>query len=61
MKDGRKHYFYRQMKEARRVSAPHTKHTGTLKGNVLVISLLFLDISPSADMDVLFRLQSGVL
>lgn len=54
-------YFYRQIKEAKRVYTPH-KHTHkNLKGNVVVISLLFLDISQSANMDALLRLQSRVL
>lgn len=54
---GRKRYFYRQIKEVRRENAPHKD----IKGNVLVINLLFLDIYPSANIDVLYNLQSGVL
>lgn len=63
---GGKHYFYRQIKEARRVNAPHKKIHEDLKGNVLVIILLFLDIfsisqhgrvveSPGRSAVVLFR------
>lgn len=53
--------FYRQIKEARRVNTPHEKTHKALKGDVLVINLLFLDISPLANMEVLFSPQSGVL